>query len=66
VVRDGRIRFFVLHDDPTDPEVKANGGNPFHNVAAGPVNGNEIDISGSRENTNIREYHVVLKRISDK
>jgi hypothetical protein len=65
-VRDGRIRFFVLHDAPDDPEVKANGGNPFHNVAAGAVNGNEIDISGSRENTAIREYRMVLKRISDR
>ena len=64
-VRDGHISFFVLHDAPDDPEVKANGGNPFHNVATGTVTGDQIDISGSRENTKIREYHMVLKRISD-
>ena len=57
---------FVLHDAPDDPEVKANGGNPFHNVAAGTFTDDEIDISGSRENTKIREYQVVLKRISDR
>jgi hypothetical protein len=66
VARDGRIHFFVLHEDPNDPEVKANGGNPFHNVATGTFAGNQIDISGSRENSKIREYHMVLKRISDK
>jgi hypothetical protein len=64
--RDGRIRFFVLHADPDDPEVQANGGNPFHNVATGTFSGDAIDISGSRENTKIREYHMVLKRIRDK
>jgi hypothetical protein len=66
VVRDGRIRFFVLHDDPSDPEVKTNGGTPFHNVAAGTVAGDAIDISGSRENTKVREYHMVLHRIDGK
>ncbi len=66
VARDGRIRFFVLHDDPKDPEVKANGGNAFHNTATGAFTENEIDISGSRENTDIRKYHMVLKRISGK
>ena len=66
VARDGRIHFFVLHDAADDPEVKANGGNPFHNVATGTFTENQIDISGSRENTNIREYHVVLTRIRDK
>lgn len=66
VVRDGRIRFFVLHDDPGDPEVKANGGNPFHNVAAGTFTENAIDISGARENTKIHEYQMVLHRIDGK
>jgi len=65
-VRDGQIRLFVLHEDPNDPEVKANAGNPFHNVAAGTFTENEMDLSGSRENTKIREYHMVLKRVSDK
>ena len=27
------ISFFVLHDAPDDPEVKANGGKPFRNTA---------------------------------
>jgi hypothetical protein len=66
VARGNQIRFFVLHEDANDPEVKANGGNPFHNIATGTFNENEIDISGSRENTKIREYHMLLKRISDK
>lgn len=66
VARGGQIQFFVLHQDPNDPEVKANAGNPFHNLARGTFTENEIDISGSRENTKIREYHLVLKRISDK
>ncbi len=66
VARDGRVRFFVLHDAPDDPEVKANGGNPFHNVATGTFTDKEMDISGSRENTKIREYHVVLKRIGER
>jgi len=53
----------VLHDDANDPEVKANGGNPFHNTAKGTFTADEISISGSRENTTIREYRLVLKRI---
>ena len=66
-VRGNQIRFFVLHEDEDDPEVKANGGNPFHNVAKGTFTEDEIHISGSRENTSIREYHdMVLKRIKDK
>jgi len=65
-VRGNQIHFFVLHDDPQDPEVIANGGAPFHNVAKGTFTKDEIDISGSRENTSIREYHVVLKRIREK
>ena len=63
VVRGNQIHFFVLHDDANDPEVKANGGLPFHNVAKGTFTDEEMEISGSRENTNIREYHMVLKRI---
>jgi hypothetical protein len=66
IARDGRIHFFVLHDSPEDPEVKANGGNPFHNVATGTFTGDAIEISGSRENTKIREYRIVLKRVSEK
>ena len=65
-VRGNQIHFFVLHEDPDDPEVMANGGNPFHNVAKGTFTQDEIDISGSRENTSIREYQMVLKRIKDK
>ena len=34
--------------------------------ATGAFTENEIDISGSRENTDIRKYHMVLKRISGK
>lgn len=66
VARNGQIHFFVLHDDPNDPEVKANGGNPFHNVATGTFTEDEINVSGSRENTKIREYHLLLKRIGGK
>jgi hypothetical protein len=61
-VRGNQIQFFVLHDDVNDPEVKANGGNPFHNLAKGTFTADEISISGSRENTTIREYRLVLKR----
>lgn len=57
---------FVLHEDENDTEVKAKGGKPFHNFAKGTFTEDEIDISGSRENTKIREYHMVLKRIKDK
>ena len=63
VVRGNRIHFFVLHEDPSDPEVVANGGLPFHNIASGTFTENEITVSGSRENTKIREYRMVLKRI---
>lgn len=63
VVRGNEIHFFVLHESPDDPEVKANDGLPFHNVAKGTFTENEITISGSRENTKIREYRMVLKRI---
>jgi len=65
VIRGSQIHFFVLHEDPDDPEVKANDGLPFHNVAKGTFTENEIVISGSRENTKIREYSMVLKRISN-
>jgi hypothetical protein len=65
-VRGNRIFFFVLHEDENDPEVKANGGLPFHNVAQGTFTADEIAVSGSRENTTIREYRLVLKRISSK
>jgi hypothetical protein len=63
VISGNQIHFFVLHEDENDPEVQANGGNPFHNLAKGTFTENEIVISGSRENTKIREYHMVLKRI---
>lgn len=62
VIRNNEIHFFVLHDDPTDPEVVANGGLPFHNLAKGTFTRDEIIVSGSRENTKIREYRMVLKR----
>jgi hypothetical protein len=65
VIRGSRIHFFVLHEDENDPEVKANGGNPFHNIATGTFTENEIVVSGSRENTKIREYRMVLKRIGN-
>jgi len=65
-VRGNHIFFFVLHEDENDPEVKANGGVPFHNVAQGTFAANEIEVSGSRENTKIREYKLVLKRIPSK
>ncbi len=63
VIRGNQIHFFVLHEDENDPEVKANGGNPFHNLAKGTFTENEIVVSGARENTKIREYRLVLKRI---
>lgn len=63
MVRGNRIQFFVLHEDENDPEVKANGGKPFHNLAMGTFTQDEIIVSGSRENTKIREYRLVLKRI---
>lgn len=62
-VHGDRIFFFVLHDNENDPEVKANGGMPFHNTAQGTFTENEITLSGSRENTKIREYKLVLKRV---
>jgi hypothetical protein len=63
VVRGNQIHFFVLHEDPNDAEVKANDGKPFHNLAKGTFTEDEIVVSGSRENTTIREYRLVLKRI---
>ena len=63
VIRGNQIHFFVLHEDENDPEVKANGGNPFHNLAKGTFTEEEIVVSGSRENTKIREYRMVLRRI---
>jgi len=63
VVRGNLIHFFVLHEDENDPEVKANEGKPFHNLAQGTFTDEEIVVSGSRENTKIREYRLVLKRI---
>ena len=65
VIRGNKIHFFVLHEDENDPEVKANSGKPFHNLAKGTFTENEIVVSGSRENTSIREYHLVLKRITN-
>ena len=65
VIRGNQVRFFVLHDAEDDPEVQANGGTPFHNVAKGTFSENEIVVSGSRENTKIREYSLVLKRITN-
>jgi hypothetical protein len=64
VVRGNQIHFFVLHEDENDPEVIANGGNPFHNFAKGTITEDEIVVAGSRENTKIREYRMVLKRIA--
>lgn len=63
VIRGNRIHFFVLHEDENDPEVKANDGKPFHNLAQGTFTEDEITVGGSRENTKIREYKMVLKRI---
>ena len=63
VIRGNYIHFFVLHEDQNDPEVKANEGKPFHNLAQGTFTENEIVVSGSRENTTIRAYRLVLKRI---
>jgi hypothetical protein len=63
VIRGNRIHFFVLHEDENDSEVKANDGKPFHNLAQGTFTDDEIVVSGSRENTTIREYRLVLKRI---
>ena len=65
-IRGNRIFFFVLHDGENDPEVKANGGLPFHNTAEGTFTDDEITVTGSRENTKIREYRLVLKRIKTK
>lgn len=62
-IRGNRIFFFVLHEGENDPEVKANNGMPFHNTAQGTFTEDEIVISGSRENTKIREYRLVLRRI---
>src|ERR1700727_2711734 len=55
VIRGNQIHFFVLHEDENDPEVKANGGKPFHNLAKGTFTQNEIVVSGSREHTRIRQ-----------
>jgi hypothetical protein len=62
-VKGNQVVFFVLHEAEDDPEVKENGGNPFHNFARGTVNGDELTIAGSRENTSIRQYKLVLKRL---
>jgi hypothetical protein len=64
VIQGNRIHFFVLHEDENDPEVKANEGKPFHNLAQGTFSEDQIMVSGSRENTKFREYRLVLKRIS--
>jgi hypothetical protein len=63
VIRGDRIQFFVLHEAENDPEVKANGGKAFHNIAVGTFTKDEIVVSGSRENTTIREYKLTLKRL---
>ena len=62
-VHGDQIFFFVLHDNGNDPEVKANGGMPFHNTAQGAFTESEITVAGSRENTKIREYKLILKRV---
>ena len=62
-VQGNRIFFFVLHENENDSEVKANGGMPFHNTAQGTFTDDEMSLSGSRENTKIREYKLVLKRM---
>jgi len=64
-VRGNQIHFFVLHEDESDPEVKVNGGDAFHNTAKGTFTEDEIVVSGSRENTTIRQYRLVLKRIKN-
>ena len=63
VVRGNQIHFFVLHDDPMDPEVRDNAGKPFHNLAIGTFSEDQIEASGSRENTSVREFHLILKRV---
>ena len=65
-VKGNEVVFFVLHEAADDPEVIANGGNPFHNFARGTVNGNELTIAGSRESTSIHPYQLVLKRLTKK
>lgn len=57
------VSFFVLHDDPDDPEVMANGGKAFHNTADGTIEGDVITVSGAREGTGQRPYKLVLKRV---
>lgn len=63
MIRGNEIYFFVLHDAEDDPEVVANGGNAFHNTAKGTFTEDEITVFGSRENTKINEYRMVLRRI---
>ena len=65
-VKGNEVVFFVLHEAADDPEVIANGGNPFHNFARGTVNGNELTIAGSRESTSIHPYQLALKRLTKK
>jgi hypothetical protein len=65
VIRGNEVHFFVLHESADDPEVKANDGKPFHNFAKGTFTQNEILVSGSRENTKIRAYSLVLKRMGN-
>jgi hypothetical protein len=65
VIRGNQVHFFILHEDQNDPEVKANDGNPFHNFAKGTLTEDAIVVSGSRENTKIREYSLVLKRVGN-
>jgi hypothetical protein len=64
-VQGDQVTFFVLHEAASDPEVKDNGGNPFHNFAKGTVSGDELTIEGSRENTDIRKFKIVLKRVKE-
>jgi hypothetical protein len=46
VIRGNQIRFFVLHEDENDPEVQANEGKPFHNLAQGTFTVDEIVVLG--------------------
>ena len=63
VVDGERVSFFVVHDAAWDEEVKANGGRPFRNTAAGTLTDTTLTISGAREQTGERAYRAELKRV---
>jgi hypothetical protein len=54
VIRGNRIQFFVLHEDENDPEVKANEGKPFHNLAQGTFMEHEIVVAGEGRRISFR------------